>query len=74
MQNKLTIKVRKSVVLGKDELTQLKKYVRQFNTTTEAAENIDIHRNVLIRILVFGSGAPTSISKIRSVINSAKVA
>ncbi len=59
---------RKSIRLEKSELTRLKKFRAAYNTGVECAAAIDIDRNVLDRVLLTGSGSPTSIGKIRSAI------
>lgn len=59
---------RKSVALTSEEFVSLKNYAKQFNTGIECAENIGIHRNVLDRVLIVGSGSPETIDKIRLVL------
>lgn len=56
---------RKSIVLSSEEFASLKKYATQFNTGIECAESIGIHRNVLDRVLIVGSGSPETVDKIR---------
>lgn len=60
---------RKSIRLEKLEMSTLKKYVSGFKAIVEAAEVIGIHRNVLDRVLLAGSGSPATVAKIRSAIS-----
>ena len=62
---------RKSIALSEEEFASLKQYAKQFNTGVECAETIGIHRNVLDRILLAGSGSPESIEKIRAALTAA---
>jgi hypothetical protein len=62
---------RKSIALSVEEFASLKQYAKQFNTGVECAESIGIHRNVLDRILLAGSGSPESIEKIRAALKAA---
>lgn len=62
-------KKRKSIALTKDEWKALKNCLSGFNTVVECAESIGIHRNVLDRVLVFGSGSFETINKIRAAIS-----
>lgn len=57
---------RRSVVLKPEEHKQLKRYIRGFNTMTEAAESLNVSRQVLERIQLVGSGSPVNIEIIRS--------
>lgn len=59
-----------SVALSKEELTALKNYRKGFVTEVECALSIGIDRNVLNRIITFGSGSPESIGKIKQAIGS----
>lgn len=59
---------RKSIALTTEEFASLKDYAQKFNTGIECAENIGIHRNVLDRVLIVGSGSPETIDKIRLVL------
>jgi hypothetical protein len=61
---------RKSIALTQDEFASLKKYAEQFNTGIECAESIGIHRNVLDRVLIVGSGSPETIYKIRLILRA----
>lgn len=61
---------RKSEKLSKEELALLKKYLKGFNTVIECADAIGIHRNVLDRVILAGSGSPDTISKIRTAIGA----
>lgn len=63
---------RKSIALTSEEFASLKKYAKQFNTAVECAESIGIHRNVLDRILLAGSGSPDSVEKIKAALLAAK--
>jgi len=60
---------RKSEALTRDEMTALKQFAKGFRTTVECAEAIGIHRAVLDRVLIVGSGAPETVEKIRAAIN-----
>jgi predicted DNA-binding protein (UPF0251 family) len=55
-----------SVPLTKAELQALKEYRKEFVTEVQCAIEIGIDRNVLNRIISFGSGSPDSIEKIRA--------
>lgn len=59
---------RKSVALTSDELSALKKFAKGYRTTVECADAIGIHRAVLDRVLIVGSGSPETIQKIRTAI------
>lgn len=61
-----------SVSLTKTELAALKEYRKGFVTEVQCALEIGIDRNVLNRIISFGSGSPDSIEKIRAAINEVK--
>jgi hypothetical protein len=63
------VRKRKSVVLTKQEMSELKKYKKSFNTITECAISIGIDRNVLDRVLLAGSGAPESIEKVKAALD-----
>lgn len=63
-----TTRKRKSEPLTKDEQAALKKYCNSFHTAIDCAEAIGISREVLGRVLLVGSGAPETISKIRTAI------
>lgn len=60
-----TTSKRKSVALTKEEMTALKQFAKTFRTGVECAEAIGIHRNILDRVLLVGSGSPETIEKIR---------
>jgi predicted DNA-binding protein (UPF0251 family) len=55
-----------SVSLTKSELSALKEYRKGFITEVQCALEIGIDRNVLNRIISFGSGSPDSIEKIKA--------
>jgi len=55
-----------SVSLTKEEHTALKQYRKDFVTEVQCAIAIGIDRNVLNRIIAFGSGSPDSVEKIRA--------
>ena len=57
-----------SVSLKKEEIILLKKYRSGFVTEVECALSIGIDRNVLNRVMTFGSGSPETITKIKSAI------
>lgn len=61
-----------SVSLTKTELAALKEYRKGFVTEVQCALEIGIDRNVLNRIISFGSGSPDSIEKIKAAINEVK--
>lgn len=65
-----TILKRKSVVLSKEEVKALKAYFSKFTTGVECAQAIGIHRNVLDRVMLAGSGSEQTIRKIRAAIPS----
>ena len=54
-----------SVALTTRELTALKQYRKGFVTEVECALSIGIDRNVLNRIMGFGSGSPDKIEKVK---------
>lgn len=57
-----------SVALTTKELASLKQYRERFVTEVECALSIGIDRNVLNRIITFGSGSPDKVEKIRAAI------
>lgn len=59
---------RRSVKLTEKEVAKLEKYMAAFGTIVECAEVIGIHRNVLDRVILTGSGSPETIEKIRVVL------
>lgn len=59
---------RKSVLLTKEQHKALKDFRKSFNTGVECSEALGIHRAVMERILLVGSGSPENIEKIVSVI------
>lgn len=61
---------RRSVRLTREEHVALKKYQKKYNTQVECAEVIGIGRVVLNSVLLKGSGAPETISKIRTVLEN----
>lgn len=62
---------RKSVALTSDERKELKKFIKAFDTLTEAAESLGISRQRLDRLQLVGSGSPESITIIREKLNTA---
>lgn len=66
----MSTKKRKSVKLTADEFKSLKQYRKGFHTEIECAERLGVDRWILNRILIVGSGAPESIEKIRTGLNS----
>lgn len=60
---------RKRLLLTKEEMKSLKKYVAEFPAVVAAAEIIGIHRNVLDNVLIKGSGSPKTIGLIREKLN-----
>lgn len=65
-----TTRKRKSEALTKDEFSALKQYAKGFNTTIDCAESIGINRNVLDRVLIVGSGSPSTVVKIRTALTA----
>jgi hypothetical protein len=63
--NTMTSRRRKSEPLSTDEKKALKQYAKRFTAQLDCAEAICISREVLIRVLLAGSGSPETISKIR---------
>jgi hypothetical protein len=61
----MTSRRRKSEPLSTDEKKELKQYAKRFTAQLDCAEAIGISREVLIRVLLAGSGSPETISKIR---------
>ena len=57
-----------SVALTAKEKAALKQYREGFVTEVECALSIGIDRNVLNRIMGFGSGSPDKVEKIRAAI------
>lgn len=62
------MKKRKSEKLTKEELAAIKSFVKRFDTLTEAAEAIGTSHQNLNRAIVYKSGSPETIGKIKSVI------
>jgi predicted DNA-binding protein (UPF0251 family) len=62
-----------SVALTTKELTALKQYREGFVTEVECALSIGIDRNVLNRIMGFGSGSPDKVEKIRAALKAMPV-
>lgn len=62
-----------SVALTTKELTALKQYREGFVTEVECALSIGIDRNVLNRIMGFGSGSPDKVEKIRAALKAMSV-
>lgn len=60
----------KSEPLTDTEKRALRTYVKQFHTKVDCAEAIGICRNVLDRILIYASGAPDTVQKVRQAINN----
>ncbi|SDZ81530.1 hypothetical protein SAMN05192529_10295 [Arachidicoccus rhizosphaerae] len=59
-----TKKSRKSVPLTDTQLAKLRTFVIRYSTQTEAALMLGVDRNVLNRVLAYGSGHETSIKTI----------
>lgn len=55
-----------SVSLTREEQAALKQFRKEFVTEVQCAIAIGIDRNVLNRIIQFGSGSPDSIEKIKA--------
>lgn len=62
---------RKSEALTKEEVAALKQFAKGFRTVVECAEVIGIHRVVLDRLLIVGSGSPETIDKVRAALAAA---
>jgi hypothetical protein len=71
MINIQTERKRKRDILSPQDRKALKAYVTTFPTIIDAAVAIGIHRNVLDLVLVKGSGAPETISKIKEKLQAA---
>lgn len=69
-----TVRRKKSEELTKDQRKALRQYRTKFDTSVACATSIGIDRNVLERVLLAGSGAPETISKIREAINQTATA
>jgi predicted DNA-binding protein (UPF0251 family) len=59
-----------SVSLSKEEKAALKLYRTGFVTEVECALSIGIDRNVLSRVMGFGSGSPETIAKIKAALKA----
>lgn len=59
---------RKSDRLSTTERSALRKFCKAHAKIVAAAEEIKIHRNVLDRVLLTGSGSPETIDKIRKAV------
>lgn len=70
MEQMMATKKRRSVKLTQDERKAFKQFRKTFDTDVECAEAIGISREVLIRVGILGSGAPETIDKIRTKLNS----
>lgn len=68
-----TIANKKSVALTGQEKKALKAYRKQFETDVACAYSIGVDRNVLIRVLMAGSGSPETVEKIRAAIKTATI-
>ena len=53
------------MALTKEELKALNQYRKGFVTEVECALSIGLDRNVLNRVMIFGSGSPESVNKIK---------
>ena len=58
-------RIRKSERLSKDELKALKAFRKGFATMVEFSEVVGVSRQVLDRVLLFGSGSGESVKVIR---------
>lgn len=63
------MKKRKSEKLTKEELAAIKSFVKRFDTLTEAAEAIGMSHQNLNRAMVYKSGSPETVGKIRLAIS-----
>lgn len=66
-------RIRKSERLSKDELKALKAFRKGFDTMVQFAEVVGVSRQVLDRVLLFGSGASESIRVIREYLEREEV-
>jgi hypothetical protein len=57
---------RKSEKLKPEERKQLRQFVNEYSSVTDAACILGIHRNVLDLVLLRGSGSPDTVAAIRS--------
>lgn len=60
-----TVVNKKTEALTKIEKKALKEYRKNFKSDVECANAIGIDRNVLIRVMAFGSAHPATVAKIR---------
>lgn len=65
-QNGNTRKGNYGLALTPEELEQLNDYVKQHISYVSAALSIGIDRNVLCRVLAFGTGSKETIEKIKA--------
>lgn len=65
-----TTRKRKSEALSKEDRKLFSSYVKKFHTKMDCAEAIGIHRSVLDKVILSGSGAPETIEKIRLVLSN----
>lgn len=68
-----TITSKKSEALTEKEIQELKDFRNRFDTATEAAIQLRISREVLLRVLLAGSGSPKTIKTIRASLKRAVV-
>lgn len=59
------VKIKKSEKLTRSEKSELKSFYKKFDTEVDCAIAIGIDRNVLSRVMLKGSGSPSTIGKIR---------
>lgn len=65
MTQPLIIRKKKSVSLTKEERKSLKNFIKKFTTKLDCAEAIGIHRSVLDKVILSGTGAPETVQSIR---------
>lgn len=59
---------KKSEALTRDERRALKEYRRGYSTDVACAASIGIDRNVLVRVVLSGTGSPETVHRIRKAI------
>lgn len=62
-------RVKRSVKLTKEEMKELKAFVKEHTTNTDAAEAIGISRETLFHVMLKGSGSSITINLIRQSLN-----
>lgn len=70
---KTTLKIPRSEKLTKEEVSMLKAHLKKYPSGSQAAIAIKIDRMVLNRVIAYGSGHPSTVSKIRAFFNSENI-